>query len=322
MNRVIRRALFHCLAVPALLLGAGACSHGLAPHRGLLVGAPAEEAVPPAAGEVAVTYLGVNGYLLHSASTSLLVDPYFTRVPLRRVVLDAPIAPSGEAIRQGLAAGGVSRRVDAVLVTHAHFDHLLDIPAIQRRVGGKVIVSPTGGHLCRASGVPGRAILPSLPGHEHRVGNAIVHVLPARHDKVLGRVPWPGRIDAPPGEAPTRPSHWRLGVPLAFLVELEGRRIYIESGGLPGRVPGVSGVDLAIVGVAVRGSQKRYPDAVRALNPRHVLPSHQDNFFLPLEGGFHFSSLANFPRIVAVHETERLPGELLLMDYFHTWVLP
>jgi hypothetical protein len=66
----------------------------------------------------------------------------------------------------------------------------------------------------------------------------------------------------------------------------------------------------------------RYAEAVRSLNARHVLPSHQDNFFNPLESGFHFAVLSDFPRIRSIHSAENLPGRLVLMDYFHTWFLP
>ena len=54
----------------------------------------------------------------------------------------------------------------------------------------------------------------------------------------------------------------------------------------------------AIMGVAVVDSQDRYPDAVKFLCPKHVFPVHQDNFFSPLENGFQFAAMANFPKIL------------------------
>lgn len=299
-----------------------ACSNRLAPHRDLLVGEPATETPPPRPGEVAITYLGTNGYLVRSPTTALLIDPYFTRLDLRSVALDAPVDPSREAIAHALQAGALPRRVDGFLVTHSHFDHLFDVPVLRRRLGGRIVTSKTGHFLCEASGTSRRHLLPSLPGDVHRIGDATVRVLHARHDKVLGRVPYPGLIDRPLDGPPERPRDWRVGTPLAFLLEIGGRRIYVESGGIRGHLPPVSDVDLAIVGVAVRESQQRYPEAVRALSPQFVLPSHQDDFFRPLGEGFHFSPLANFPRIRASHEAEDLPGRLILMDHFHTWTVP
>lgn len=321
MNRLPSRPCVAATLAAALLAISASCSNRLGSHRELLVGVPAAEAPAPAANELSVTYLGVNGYLLRSGSTALLVDPFFSRVPLREVVFRAPLASSPEDIAFGLEKGGVPGRVDAILVTHSHFDHALDVPALQRRLGGRVIASETGAALCLAAGLAPSAVTATAPGRVHRVGAATVRVLAARHDLVFGKVPYPGLLSEPPSSPPTRASHWLLGTPLAFAIEIGGRRVYVESGGVSGHPPSVADVDLAIVGTAV-GDADRYAEVVRALAPRHVLPSHQDNFFNPLRSGFHFSALSDFPRIKAVHRGEGLPGELILMDYFHTWRCP
>jgi hypothetical protein len=78
----------------------------------------------------------------------------------------------------------------------------------------------------------------------------------------------------------------------------------------------------AITGTAVGEGKGRYAEAVRALRPRFVLPSHPDHFFDPLESAFHFSALSDFPRIKAIHSAQNLPGRLILMDDFRTWQVP
>lgn len=310
------------LSLPLLLAAAASsCSNGLRAHRDLLVGSPAVETKKPAKGEVQITYLGTNGYLFRSRDTTIAVDPYFSRLDLRTVILNGPASPIPVQLQYGTTAAAFPGSVDAWLVTHSHFDHLFDIPALQSQYGGKIVTSHTGRYLAQAKGTPLRSLRPSEPGRVYRFGSARVTVLDAKHDTIFGKVPYPGKITSPMETPPDRPKDWLLGTPLAYLVEIEGKRIYVESGGIPGSVPSVKNVDLAIVGTAVSDSQKRFASAVRQLNPRYVLPSHQDNFFQPLENGFQFATLANFPRIKATHEMEKLPGELILMDYFHTWEL-
>jgi hypothetical protein len=77
-------------------------------------------------GTVRVTYLGVNGYQFEASGHALLVDPYFTRAGLTAVALQQRIEPNEARIAFGLQH--IRPRADAVLVTHAHFDHLLDVP--------------------------------------------------------------------------------------------------------------------------------------------------------------------------------------------------
>lgn len=315
-------ALPASLLLGALALLSASCSNRLGPHRDLLVGVPAATAPLASDGQLSVTYLGVNGYLLRSGDCAILVDPFFSRVPLREVVLNAPVAPSPEVLAEARRAGAIPERIDAFLVTHSHFDHLLDVPALQAELGGKVVVSRTGAFLCEAVGTPRGDLLPSAPGDVHRFGAASVRVLPARHDLVLGSLPYPGILTEPPAAPPSRAKDWRLGTPLAFLVEMGGRRVYIESGGVVGHPPPVADVDLAIVGAAVGEGRGRYAEAVSALRARHVLPSHQDNFFNPLSSGFHFSALSDFPRIKVIHRESELPGRLVLTDYFHVWTVP
>lgn len=306
----------------ALLALAASCSNRLGPHRDLLVGVAATQANAPGPSEVTVTYLGVNGYLLRSGDTAILVDPFFSRIPLRDVIFKAPVRNSPDALALARREAAIPGRIDAFLVTHSHFDHAFDVPALQKELGGTVITSETGAFLCEAMGTPRRDLRPSRPGDIHHAGGATIRVLGAFHDLVLGTLPYPGLISAPLESPPTHAADWRLGTPLAYLVEIGGKRIYVESGGIAGHPPSVSGVDLAIVGTAVGEGKGRYAEAVRALRPRFVLPSHQDNFFNPLESGFHFSALSDFPRIKAIHTGEALPGRLILMDYFRTWRVP
>lgn len=306
----------------ALLTGAG-CANQLRGYTDLLKGEPSATVSRPGGRGVSITYLGVNGYLLRSGDTSILVDPYFSRFPLRKIALNAPLEPNREAIAYIREKANLPAHIDAYLVTHCHFDHLYDVPTLQKELGGKVIVSRTGYHLCVASGVDPGDIIPTSLGNVHRIGNATIEVLPASHDIVLGKVPYKGTIDEPfpPGSKPGRVKDWKLGTPMAFVIEMGGQRLYVESGGIVGSTPPVQNLDLAILGVGV-GKTDRYVDAVRTLKPRYVLPSHQDDFFTQASSGFHFNPLANFPAIVTAEKTENLPGELVLMEYFNTWTLP
>src|SRR6476661_95867 len=80
---------------------------------------------------VRVTYLGTNGYQLEFKGHALLVDPYFSRVDLLSVRIGSRIQPNASRINDGL--NYLAPKSDAVLVTHGHFDHLLDVPTVMAK---------------------------------------------------------------------------------------------------------------------------------------------------------------------------------------------
>ena len=285
---------------------------GLNEHRELVVADRVDARISQVG--VKVTYLGVNGYLLQSQGTTLLVDPYFTRTSLGAVALNLRQTASEDDMAYAVAR--LPRKVDAILVTHGHFDHLLDVPEIARRTGAVIVASETGVNLAKASGAGKTRVVRS--GERWTTRGAVVRVVEASHDCVLGRVPFPGHRHSVP-QKPRRPSDWVCGEPLAFVVEMGGQRIYIDSGGTKEVLPpkALGRIDLAIIGVALRDSRARLNDTLARLRPRYFLPSHQDDFFRPVQRGFKFGWLTDFSEVVRRSAGQRL----ILMDYFSPWTL-
>jgi Beta-lactamase superfamily domain len=285
---------------------------------------------------VRVTYLGTNGYQLQFKGHALLVDPYFSRVDLLSVALGSRIQPNAARINDGLRH--LAPKADAILVTHGHFDHLLDVPAVMAKTRARLIASASSVDLAKRAGASsGYAV---KPGDVRRIGPWKIHVLSATHDRLFGKVPF----DRPPSQTglsaeaaysaeaaakagsakmgpPQRAADWICGEPLAFLIEVNGQRIYIDSGGTATQLPPNERVDLAILGMALPDSRARLAAALAHLQPRYVLPSHQDDFFRPLSAGFQFGSLTDFP-FVQRECAQQNRGRLILLDYFRPWTLP
>ncbi len=314
MWRNLRAVLFSM----ALLCPCAAPAGGLDRWRELVVADPGGARK---ADGIRVTYLGVNGYLLEAGGRALLVDPYFTRAPLGAVAFNAPIASDPKLVAAALVP--LPRRIDALLATHGHFDHLLDAPEIMRSTGARLVGSATAVNLVTAHGLSPLRCAVVAPGDVLRLGPWKVRVLGAEHDRLLWMQPFPGEKTAP-APRPRRPADWVMGEPLAFLIEAAGQRIYIDSGGVPGaELPpaDIAPVDLAIIGVALNDSRRRLAPLVRALRPRYLLPSHQDDFFRPLARGFSFGLLTGFPAVQRASAAGKISGRLILLDYYRPWTL-
>ena len=303
------------ICVTLVMLAVPGADAGLERHADLLVADPAELAAAPPRSGVRVTYFGTNAYLLESRDATLLVDPYFSRMSLCRAAFNLRATAQQDVIERHLG----QRQITGILVTHGHFDHLLDVPEIMHRSGAKLVASRMSVQLVEACGIEPERCKPVTGGSVVRVGGAKVRVLPAQHDRICGRVPF----DGPPRKLPPRRAgDWVCGEPLAFLIEMGGQRIYIESGGRPGALPAIRGpVDLAILGVALPEARARFPQLLAALRPRYVLPSHQDNFFRPLERGFCFGPLTDFPAVLRTFAAQRQQTRMILLDYEKPWTL-
>jgi L-ascorbate metabolism protein UlaG (beta-lactamase superfamily) len=264
---------------------------------------------------VRVMYLGTNGYQFEFQKHALLVDPYFSRVDLFSIALGSRLQPNMPRVAAGMRQ--LAPKADAILVTHGHFDHLLDVPIVMSRMNAHLIASASAVELAKRAGASsGDAV---TAGDVRRIGPWKIRVLPATHDRLFGKVPF-DQPETRGSGPPQNPADWVCGEPLAFLIEVGDQRIYIDSGGTPAQLPPHERVDLAILGMALPDSRARLPGALEHLQPRYVLPSHQDNFFRPLDAGFQFGPLTDFSRVR--HDCEQANrSRLILLDYFRPWTL-
>jgi L-ascorbate metabolism protein UlaG (beta-lactamase superfamily) len=312
--RVIRRGM-RCFLV-FFGVAAQALGGGLGSYQYVIV----TDSPGAARNGVRVTYLGTNGYQFEFKGRALLVDPYFSRVDLLSVAVGSRIQPDIPRINQGMQH--LASKLDAILVTHGHFDHLLDVPIVMSRRPAPLIASRSSVDLVRRfpdAGAP-KMYNAVTAGDIRRIGPWKIRVLAATHDRLFGTVPF-DRHELRSVGPPQRATDWICGEPLAFLIEINGQRVYIDSGGTPAQLPPDEHVDLAILGMALPDSRARLAPALEHLHPRYILPSHQDNFFLPLSEGFQFGPLTDFPRVQRDCARENR-ARLILLDYFHPWTLP
>jgi L-ascorbate metabolism protein UlaG (beta-lactamase superfamily) len=108
--------------------------------------------VPPAAGDFAVTFLGVSSLLLDDGHTRLLTDGFLSRPSLLDVGL-RKLAPDRERIEAALARTGV-HRLDAVMPVHTHFDHAMDSAFVADRTGALLVGSESAPTSHAGTGCP------------------------------------------------------------------------------------------------------------------------------------------------------------------------
>ena len=219
-------------------------------------------------GEITFRWLGVAGFSLQSDDFTLAVDPFFTRPPLRSVFGGRP-KPRPELAEPYLPA------CEAILVTHAHHDHLMDAPGIARRTGARLYGSPNSCRIAQLYGLPEGQTRVVEAGEAFEPGTLRVRAFAAQHT----RIPFFG-----PGElkdnlrAPLHLHEYRMDRDYSYWIEADGFRVLDWMS--------VSAQGARPAEVLLCGSMLDDINLARLLEmvqPRLVIPTHWDHFFRPLE---------------------------------------
>lgn len=220
--------------------------------------------------DLTLRYLGVAGWELTTPSQRLLIDPYFTRMPLWGVLFGHAI-PDQQTI-----ARYILPPVDGILVSHAHYDHLMDVPEAARLTGARVYTSPQGCTLLEVLGVPAEQRVPLTSGGQIAVGCFTIEVYRTLHRPILGRVPYQGPLRAGL-RPPLRARDYRMDEQYSFLVSTEGLRVLIASG-----IDNEPPLEADVLIVGADASRRQLACILSATRPCVVLPNHWDDMFRPL----------------------------------------
>jgi L-ascorbate metabolism protein UlaG (beta-lactamase superfamily) len=260
-------------------------------------------ALPPG---LEVEWLGVSGYRLTHEGHTLFVDPYFSRLPLRDLLLRRRALPDGAALDRFVHAPG---KTVGILVGHTHFDHAVDAPALARRLDCEAYGSASLANLMALHGMAERAVEVE-PYRVYELGPFEVSFTPSAHSKLLLglAVPYDGELTCEHLDS-LSPAAYRCGQVWGISIAVAGVRFYHQgSANLIDDAVRERGVDVFLAGVAGRGFTERYWQRILALlEPRAVVPTHYDNFFRPLGEDLEFvtaAELARLPEEIAAVSSE------------------
>ena len=203
-----------------------------------------------------ISWLGVSGYRLTYQGTSIFIDPYVSRVPLRSLLLGRSAMPDETTIERFARAPGA---VAGVLIGHTHFDHAVDAPAIARRHRAKAYGSASLSQLMRLHGLGELAV--DVVAHQiYELGPFAVRFVPSRHSKLLfgRRVPMDGELTCDHLDG-LSPSAYKCGVVWGIRIEVAGISLYHQgSANLDDRELPDDPVDVFLAGIAGRSVTPHY----------------------------------------------------------------
>ena len=247
--------------------------------------------------QVVLKYLGTAGWEISDTTTVVLIDPYLSRI-------NGPPPPGGGS---GHPVAGDTRpaygwsdvaspdvatidshiqRAHFVLVTHTHYDHVLDVPHIALKTGAAVIGTESTENVMRAYGVPEEQLITVRGGEDYQFRSFSLKVIPSIHSPLdhkhyFSSATAPGGMKAPLTLEQIHPE----GGTLAYLIRFHGHQI-LAFGGMNYIEREIIGLEPDVALIGAGASRKEIYDysgrLMRDLHyPAIVLPTHWDNFLLP-----------------------------------------
>ena len=252
----------------------------------------------PSSQFAAFGWLGTSGWRVRTPTMTLLVDPYLTRfdtgLAAGRFSVTTPLQVDPDAIDAAIgAAGDAEHDVDAVLVTHTHWDHFCDVPHIATTRGAMVYSTLTGYHLAQSMGVATSQLATVKGGEEMHVGDLVVRVVRSLHSRsASGGLLLPGVRTSPP-EAPRTVADLPEGDTLAFLLRSPNGRSALLMGASDYDDQALQGLRPDVVALPLPSTDVTADYVGRLMaaldQPRIVVPVHWDDFESPLVNPPHTS---------------------------------
>jgi L-ascorbate metabolism protein UlaG (beta-lactamase superfamily) len=280
-------------------------------------------------GAVRVTAVGTTMLLVDDGQTQILIDPYFSSVSLMDAALNRAVSTDARGVEAALDRLGADR-VKAILVSHSHFDHALDLGYVAKRTGALVVGSASALNIARGGGVSEEKLRLVEPGEAFGVGDFIVRPLASRHSPhVFGGEG--ATIDAPLRQ-PASIRAYKEGGTFDFLVSRKGHTMLFKNSAnwLPGALDAIR-ADALFLGVGGLGNEdevftEKYFDAtIDVVHPRIVVATHWNDFFspvvppLPLERVVLGHTPLAFDRLIA--RASRAGAQTVILDAFSDVVL-
>lgn len=310
-------------------MGAMACGHRLRDF-------PFDGGVGEGGRGLLVRYVGVGCFWMELFGVGVLTDPFWSHLPLGKVAFGR-IAPDPAQIEPHLPP---LKNVQAVVVGHGHYDHVLDLPYVIDKLHpqAKVIGSRTLRHTFAPLQLSRPIVdVNSQAANPERLGEPVLlaggrlrirPILSGHPTQYAGFHLFKKSLTVDRTTPPTRARHFQEGMTLAYLIDWlrsDGTvmaRVYVQTsstgapaGFFPASLLEEAPVDVALLAMDCANQKaKGRATVMDFLQPRAVIFCHWEDFFRPKTRPPREIVKVNLPKLKA-----RVPSTENMHVYFPRW---
>lgn len=228
-------------------------------------------------GQLKAMWLGTAGVYIGDGESGVLLDPFVSKYSMGHVVLDRPIK-SREKDRVKLFELIGNEPVDMVIVSHSHYDHVLDAPEIAKHFNVPLVGSSSTDAISKSFGYLNTVVAEN--GSVLRIGNFEVTFRYSLHgDAITEYYGFPGTVQV--GDPLVHPSDFKVGTVYGIHLHHGDTNIvhHASASFLPDTYDGLQ-ADVVFLGVALRENSESLLTRIKKdLDPKTIVPIHFDNFF-------------------------------------------
>ena len=243
-------------------------------------------------GRLELTHYGAAGWKITDGRTTVLLDPYFTRLRYagkRFGLLPAPSSPGDQRPAYGfdeIVPSDIAtidehiNEADYILISHAHFNHCMDMPHIAKKTGALVLGNHSTTNIARAYGVDPDQTLSLRGGEDYAFDDISIRAIPSLHSALSDKRYFDSGIVPEDIQGPLPLKAFSEGGTLAYLVRFPGHEVllfgsmnYIEL-----EVSGLRPSVILVPAARPRLQIHRYTERLLKATglPRNVVATHWD----------------------------------------------
>lgn len=213
-------------------------------------------------------WLGAGGIEFHYQGVILLVDPFLTRPTLRELIFH-PLQPNKALLKTTLP------QADFILITHPHYDHLMDVPEIMRYTTAQAFGSSYAVQIIQAGGIHPQRCHVVQPGTTLQAGSYSIQVLNGGHINVPF---FTQKTSLPHISNPRHAWDYQMDACFSYGLSTPPYNILIWHNLRAANAPRAN---ILFLNSEIAPTELKV--LLTNIQPQYIVPIHWDNFFRPLD---------------------------------------